>query len=554
MAGPFRPRATPPGGESARRPAQKRPALRGREVGARLDDAVGPKGRTMKGVGNRAPIAVATSRLLVAGAAIFGVLLSPTPTHACSRAEAALAPSNFESVMLADAVVLARIEAVELRGKSPEAGWLARFSVIETLSGSVPEGSFELATRGAARDLSRGESFQDGRAGEDCVSCSCVYTYEPGGSYLFLLQHGYAGGWMLVDQALRPTERISGPDSPWLAAVREYLTIARDPDSVSRRRRLLALRERATKGEVLGEAAPLLVEDIDAHLSSPHYSKSFEELVALYEASRDEDSARRVLWALAVHKDSRVDAYFAGLRERALRGELRGERGEATQLAPIVARATQGKSLEAVQDLVALFPRLGEEAHGVRFQIAGALHEVCSQAPRTWVLAVAADADEEELGGLVGSYRGPICEPAVDEVRRRVAGEYGIAGSDFRLALARAGDAGLARWADAQLATDAAAESVAAYLLAVSPGAEADAAIRRRIEEADDAVLAELAPVLVADDVVARDERLALLAARLETASGAYPRLRAALSDWRREWPERVDPVLRALEFAERDR
>ncbi|MCB1009786.1 MAG: hypothetical protein KDB94_12950 [Acidobacteria bacterium] len=462
-------------------------------------------------------------------------------------------PSNFESVMLADAVVLGRVEAVERRGEGPESVSFARLSVSETLFGSIPGATFKLAALGAERDRPQRDSFETGRAGGNCVSCSCVYPYEPGATYLFLLQHGSTGGWMLVDQAFRATERIEGVDSPWLAAVREYLTIARDPGALSRRRQLLELRERAMAGEVLGAAAPLLAEDIDAHLASPHETKDFEELVSLYERAADDGSARLVLWALALQEGVRVDALFRGLRQRALRDELRGPRGEASQLLPVVERALRSPSTESVEDFVALFPRLGVEAASVRFQIARALHDACPWAPRTGILAVAADANDEELGALAQDLEGRLCEPAIVEIRRRVGDDYGRSDGRFRIALSRAGDSGVVRWAEGVLATPVEGAAQAAYLLAISPGAEADAAVRRRIEEADDRVLAELVPVLVADDVVARDERLALLVARLETGVGAYPRLRTALSDWRRGWPERVDPILRAIDLAERD-
>ncbi len=485
--------------------------------------------------------------LVALGALAAGVLGAPR-VEACSRAEWALSPSNFESVMLADAVVLARTEAVEPVEGAPYPEFRARFAVLEEIAGARVGTSLELFAIGIAPERSPADSFLISRPSGNCSSCVCGYGFAPGQLYVLLLERNEQGWSIGGLMAMRAAEQVDDARAPWAVAVREYARIALDPDSRARRSALVALRERAARGDEPELAPAALVEDLDNHFSTPHATKSFEELVAIYGAAGDESDARSALWALAHQEDGRVDGFFGRLLDDALRGDLPPARGDASRLIPIADRARRLQQLEPVEKLVTLFPRLGATASSTRHTIARSLHEVCARAPRSWVLAVALEANDEELAALGGRFEGDLCLPAVAEARRRVGEDYATAYYGLRALLARAGDAGAARWADDRIDAGDDEESSAVYYLAISPGPEAEAAIRRRIEEGDDRFLAVLVPVLFSENVVDRDERLAAVAARLATATGPYPRLGAALADWHWQHPDRTGPLLQALE------
>ncbi len=476
------------------------------------------------------------------------------PAAACSRHEGYAEPSSFESVMLADAVALVRSDSVERDPGGAEPGFRGHFTVLETIAGGPLETELEIAVDEVDDGRSPSDSFLTGRpAGDLCCFCVSSWGFAPGNLYVLLLQR--SDGGYGVGTLQREAEQVDGPDAPWTLAVRHYARIARLAPAAERRAALLELRDLAARGDDPARYPPALVADIDDHLARPHPSKGFEELAAMLEAQSDPAEARKVLWSLETQDDARSGAYFRSLLDDGLRGHRLDEPGWATLLEPIAAHALRKGALDLVERLVTIFPRLDpEDREGARYgttrhAIAGAVHASCARIPASWVLTVAAGANDEELAALaMDDHSHDLCGPAVAEVRRRVGREYDRAGSLLGPVLARAGDDDLARWADARIGAGTWEQDFAASLLVISPGAEANAAIRRRIEEGADAVFAELVPVLLSEEVPERDERLAAIAARLAVSDLPYPKLSAALDDWRRQFPAEVAALDRALE------
>ena len=237
-------------------------------------------------VGRRAVIAV----LLSAGLFVQPDLLGCSPVMGYVR------PTNFELVKGADAVVLARAESFEKKGKmenGKEYG-VFKFRILETLKGDHT-GEF-LTAEGDTAIRPWGDPDDFSYSKPDHGPCHAS-DYELRSDYVLFLEK-WQGQWLVGGPPFtRVNVKVTGTNASWTKAVRQYVRIAALNDYEREKVALRALRSRALARD-LGCPAEL-EKDIEAHFKKPTPAKSFADLLSLYNQTNDPDTRELVLWACA---------------------------------------------------------------------------------------------------------------------------------------------------------------------------------------------------------------------------------------------------------------
>ncbi|HEX8364349.1 MAG TPA: hypothetical protein VF702_06630 [Allosphingosinicella sp.] len=176
-----------------------------------------------------------------------GAALGSVPARACSLAEDYLAPSNYELVQIADAIVIASAgPRYRNSGGGPNVGdGGVVFRVLGNVKGAPPARvRLDDATLGSVRrsDLT---NLSDVHPDASRGMCN-RYTFARGERYLLFLARGDDGSWGQLDFPFsRVNEDYAGEHSVWMRTVRRYLDLQR---SLPPMEQIAALRRMADSG------------------------------------------------------------------------------------------------------------------------------------------------------------------------------------------------------------------------------------------------------------------------------------------------------------------
>lgn len=443
--------------------------------------------------------------LTAAAAAAALAPFTPAPARACSLAEGALTPTNYELVRNSEAIVLAR--AVRFRPSQENPVWgTVSFEVEEALAGDVRAtaltlpGNLQFAGRSPDRDFSvaRPGAFTGGCLAED---------YRLDHRYLLFLRQ-YSRKWGLAGPAFsRVNEEVDGADAPWVQTVRLYLHVGALRGYDREKAALRRLRARGAAGKEQKVPSGALVADIDRHFRTPSDAKSAADLVELYGKAPSDDVRLQALWALA-HSAPPPAAGF--MRSLLLKETC------AAWLSPL------GDYFAAVEDhavfgrLAALYARSPRDSAERRAIVAALAASAGGPAESKRLLELLRSSSTSEAAILAFGFARPGRDPrpAIADLQGRIAG--GGHGRDLFLAMALAvlGDAEIVEWAERAVnpgspaagsapaadgsppapdgmgaAPSADDRWVAVTVLAVSPLAAADGAAREVVAAGDPALL-----------------------------------------------------------------
>jgi hypothetical protein len=408
-------------------------------------------------------------------------LLAAAPARGCSEATGTLLPTNYELVRRAEAVVLARAVRFSPSPEHPEFGKLT-FEVEEVLAGDFRDASLTLD---ANLEAFAGRTPEDDFSAARPTAAACIAEdYRLGGRYLLFLRR-YSRRWGLSGPGFsRINEEVNGPDSPWVQAVRRYLSVAALHDYERENVALRRLRARAAAGGEAKALAGALVADIDRHFRTPSDAKSGADLVELFRKAPSERVRLDALWALA----HTAPPEAKGFMRRTLLQETR-----TAWLEPL------GRYFAAVEDhslfghLAAFYARYPPDA-AQRGAVAEALAAAAGSGDARRLFALLRGSSDSEAVKLAAGFarQGRDPRPAIADLHRRLPeNDYGR-DPFMAMALAIMGDAQVVEWAEQAVrpprASDADRE-YAVFVLAVSPLAAADAAVRELIAAGDPQLL-----------------------------------------------------------------
>jgi hypothetical protein len=372
-----------------------------------------------------------------------------------------LLPSNFETVVLADAIVLGK--AVEITEKNR-----ASFEVERVLKGKVEETSLILDGNSQWRGASDPEDFSRPRQGAGAGAC-IAYDYRLKSRFLLFLSRSGKEWYVSMIPFARVNEEVSGADAPWVLAVTEYVRIAALAVVEDRKK---GLRELAESTKVPG-----LKVDIARHFQRPHGSKPFEDLKELYDHAQSEDARDRVLWAFANGKH----ASAGELMRTVLASDRWKDHVEA-----ISAYAAALSDPVLLRSLI-LTMKDGGIPEGIRSVIVQAVADGGDVTVSDHVLELFRNGNDEEAWLLSRFFQRNPRPEAAAELRRRVGQGY-IEKQDLTYKLAALGDPVVVEWALKDWKNPGDKRWIPVGVLAISPLGSADDTAQAIIRGNSDAV------------------------------------------------------------------
>ena len=203
----------------------------------------------------------------------------PSRATACSPGPDYVAPTNFELVQLADAIVIARLSRLE----NGETG----FELVEILKGPQEPASFyEINPRLSSDFPSHPYSLQSENSSDGGGSCSRG-SYADGKLHLlFYSKHQNTGTYFQgVTIYGRDSEDIESMGAFWLKVVRTYLDIQARYNPMEQIDQLRRLRRRMLAQPISPQNVSWIV-DIENHLVSPTPRKPMEFLLEMHKSLR----------------------------------------------------------------------------------------------------------------------------------------------------------------------------------------------------------------------------------------------------------------------------
>ena len=197
----------------------------------------------------------------IVACSVAGVLLAAGAVWAYSVGPGFFWLSNYELVKQADAIVLAK--AVDARSRPERVGESVIFEIVERLKGNYDKkGLSAYGHTHRFRGRSSKGDFSRARRGT-YAGMGAALDFRIGQFYLlFLTRH--KGKWRIGMPPLsRTQEEIDPDDSPWMQAVRQYITIAQLNDYEKEKAALKELHARAAAQTDPRKYPPGLVADID---------------------------------------------------------------------------------------------------------------------------------------------------------------------------------------------------------------------------------------------------------------------------------------------------
>jgi hypothetical protein len=379
--------------------------------------------------------------------------LSSLPTFACSLQESYLRPSNYDLVKEADSIVLA--EAVSFNSKT---GFI--FNILEVIKGDFTENF--LIVDGGPDYLGRTDEndFSNVRRGAGTGACN-AYDYRVAKKFL-LFVNKTKSGWVVSGPPFsRINEEVDDVDSPWVVAVRHYVRISSLNNYEVEKNELNILKEYAEKGEDTKKYPEGLIKDVEAYFNSPYPTKSYQDLITLYNNPSKEER-RKVLWALIESNHSETKVIIQNLLQS-------GEWEE--YIFPVCKYLEQTKDRGYINTLGSAYLKL--KGRSKRWDIMWALIDLADEKDTDLMLAALKSANEEEASRIaVWFVRHPAME-ATDIIKKLVDKKY-HSRWELAFSLAGLGDEKVLWWGKKMINSSDKDRWMGYYIVAHSPLAEAD--------------------------------------------------------------------------------
>ncbi len=394
------------------------------------------------------------SRILIA--IWFALFAFAVDCFACSYADGALFPSDYDHIKAAAVIVLAE--------PSSRSGSRVDFRIKEVLKGDFKDVDFSASEVNTSCTSIR---FSVEWVNLPPLLAAKVQKREP--KYLLFLEKT-ADNLMLSIEA---TEAMNYPiwdaqSSDPLLAVRHLIRVSLKNDYEAEKRGLKELRRLANSDRQSDKYPKTLVKLIDDHLNRPSPEKSFQDLIEIYRRSKDK-ARRDVLWALGKGGHSEAAKFFTKLLDSPIPPNYVG---------PISQYITTTRDEALLQRLGRNYSILDKTS---RWPLMWALIKTADERHMPLMLAALKSADKEEAGKLAEWFVRFPNEEATEIVKTLVAGAY-EENWELTFELAGMGDVGSLSWAREFMNKDDKDRWMAFYTIAYSPLDEADRLAKEIIE------------------------------------------------------------------------
>ena len=213
---------------------------------------------------------------------ILAVTFFTADSFACSLAPGYLQPSNYDLVRATEAIVVA--QAVSY-GISPEAkseyGAQFRFRVLVILKGRLEKTELAIGGIDSYYGKSSDNDFRSARPGAFTGACN-AYDYKVGGIFVLFLRKSDSGWVVSGPPFTRINEEVDSVNSPWVAVIQHYVRIGAIGNYEVEKGELRKLQETAKKNTGNAVYPSGLSEDIESYFQRPYPTRSYGDLIALY--------------------------------------------------------------------------------------------------------------------------------------------------------------------------------------------------------------------------------------------------------------------------------
>lgn len=406
-------------------------------------------------------------------AVVFGALAAPLDAEACSVVPTYIAPTNYELVDAAHAVLVGRVIS-----DSPAEGEtigpfrdVIEFEVLVGLKGPFEDGDL-FASAGTVNHVGDHAPVPLDRARSGGGMCNAHDFIIDRVYVLVAHQHPETGDWRISGPPFsRIAEVVESEHSPWARIAMHYAEISTLDDPAKERAALEAL---LADAEADPSAYPEgLAGDIERHFASPTYAKGFDELVALLESGTD---ARKALLALSGSDDPRARPHFLKLLDET----------EETTLRIVAEYFQEHATPDDFAAIAAAYERMGE--HGQRtWEMMFALFAAArAEHVERMIALFEANDDAEEKDRFCDGYFARFPDARAATALAFALDEPGER-TECLFALAATGSEDALEWAATTIRKgDAEDRWVALYLIARSPLDQADTFATQILEDGSD--------------------------------------------------------------------
>jgi len=380
--------------------------------------------------------------------------------------------------------------------------------------------------------------FRSARPGAGTGAC-IAGDYQVGRMFLLFLKKSDTEWVVSGPPFARVNEEVDGPNSPWVTAVQHYIRIGALENYEAEKLELRKLHDTAIHkaGDPLYPSG--LAEDIDRYFQTPYPTRSYADLVALYNATPMERRAP-VVWALSKAKHTEAGAFIRRLIES---GEF------INYLGPVSAYVERTRDATTIPALAAGYLRIDKRS---RWPLILALIKAARPEHTPAMLAALKSADHEEAGRLAVWFVLHPDEEATAIIKKLVAGQY-TDRWELTFSLAGLADEDTLRWALESIKKTDKNRWIGYYVIAASPLDAADNAARSIIASNDQEACGALAEEYGADGVLSinanphRWERLRDIVDLPAKSKELQSRLTATLENMIRHGDDKAKELLSRL-------
>jgi len=406
--------------------------------------------------------------------ATIGFLLA-VKADACSWDPSFLPASNYDLVRQADAIVLAR--AVDT-GSGDIA--MVPFKI---LKGQVDVHAVKVEGVISKELLKETEDFS---SGHHSVCESDEYQLES--TYVVLLSKKKRG-WVAEDSLFgRPVEFVNSEDSNWVRAVKEYISIAA-MDNPVREKAELKKRLVAAQSNKSDHYEKILVKDIQTHFDTPYPSKTFPELLAIYNKVKSKEWEKfNVFFAMAEGNSSAAEKFFIRLVDdmKLLRNPASYKKELAQDAISIYLINTHNSKM--LGDLIDRYETIGKRyERGFPFLekaidlVPSSKYEFMLRQMNGYLIFGNAAYREEQASWISDWFIGRPTNRVVQAIDVAIKSDYADH-EQLAMALAKLADRGVFNWAKVNILSVGKNRDIAYEVIGAFPGSESLSIIRRTVE------------------------------------------------------------------------
>lgn len=384
--------------------------------------------------------------------------LLPKSSNACSTVRGYIRPPNYDLVKHTDAIVIG--EAVSYQqGKDRDSQFT--FKILDRLKGSFTEDVLINEGYNLYKGKSDDNDFSRARPGAYTGACN-AYDYQVGKKYVLFLNE-YENRWQISGPPFsRINEEVTSLESPWVVTVKHYVRISLIGNYEKEKEQLKKLSEITLKTDNIKEYPKGLVEDVSTYFKKPYPTKSYSDLLALYQSATSEQEKEYVLWALAQAGHDEAKPFFINLLET--------DQWQKYPY-PVCAYIEKKKERKAIEILAKAFLKTSKSYE--RSPMMRAIIAMAEKSDQSLMNQLLKTMDAEEAGWYGNWFVKNPSEEALRTLKKIAIGKYR---TSYQVAfhLASMGDNSVLQWAKQLLKTSKEDRWMAFYIFALSPLPEAD--------------------------------------------------------------------------------